>query len=583
MATNNALRSELVIEANQALATIKGFVNSADNQLAGVGSNVGKGIEKSLQSNLSGVSGIIQSTIGNTLANVVTVGLSGIGGAISSQFSSSAGLETTRLGLNGLLGDAQKAGQVLDDVVKFAAATPFEIPELADTAKLLAGYGVSADNIVPSLKSLGDAAAGTGTPISQLARNFAQIQTQGKAGLIDLRQFAGAGVPIFGQLQKTLGKTKDEIEDLASSGGITSDIVTQAFKDMSAEGGTFFNAMKNTSNSVSGRLSTLSDTFGGLTRKVLGLSDSGDVLKGGLFDTASAGIVSLTNTLSLLDLTPLTTGINNIITAIPKISTWVTDNSQPLTAFGIILTALGIAMGVFYVQTNLVAITGGIYSAVVGVMTAVTSGLALAMAFLTSPITLIILAIGAVIAIGYLLITNWDFISAKAGEFGNYVIGEFNKLKDSAGNAFNGLIQGAKDKWNDLINFFKGINLSDIGSNIFKSVGDGFQSAAAAVGNVLKGALRSAARFALDGAGLGAVPVPFAQGGLVQGRNTLAVLNDGGGQEFVMNAEATRKYQPLLESLNRGGDSNSYDNSSSTKYYNYSTRVNALNPNLRFR
>ena len=288
---------------------LKVSVNGIDK----IGNDLSKSLNNGLTGGLSNASQIINSTIGNALATTITTGFSQIGSALSTQFSSSAGLETTRLALNGLLGSAAAAGKVLSEVVDFAAKTPFEIPQLAETAKLLAGYGVSAENIIPSLKSLGDAAAGTSTPISQLARNFAQIQTQGKAGLIDLRQFAGAGVPIFGQLQKTLGKTKDEIEDLASSGGITSDIVTQAFKDMSAEGGTFFNAMKNVSGSVSGRLSTLSDTFGALTRKVLGLSNSGDVLKGGLFETISDGILSLTGNLEKLDFQPVSDGIISLI------------------------------------------------------------------------------------------------------------------------------------------------------------------------------------------------------------------------------------------------------------------------------
>jgi tape measure domain-containing protein len=280
-----------------------------------VGSDLSKSLSSGLTNGLSNASQIINTTIGAALANTITTGFSKIGSALSSQFESTAGLETTRLALNGLLGSADKAGKVLTEVVDFAKKTPFEIPELAQTAKLLAGYGVSAENIIPSLKSLGDAAAGTGTPIGQLARNFAQIQTQGKAGLIDLRQFAGAGVPIFEQLKKTLGKTKDEIESLASSGKITSADITKAFKDMSSQGGVFYKAMDNLSSSVSGRLSTLSDTFGGLTRKILGVTDAGEVLKGGLFDTLSAAILTFTDAIDAIDVAPFSNAVNSVISA----------------------------------------------------------------------------------------------------------------------------------------------------------------------------------------------------------------------------------------------------------------------------
>ncbi len=299
--TNDLLRAELLLETNQALNSIKNFLGSVQSDAQKTGKSAGESIANGINSEAKNLKlgDIIKANLISGFAlDAIKGAIGSIGGFFNDQFKSATGLETTRLALNGLLGDSKKAGTVLKEVVKFAAETPFEIPELADTAKLLAGYGVSADNIVPSLKALGDAAAGTGSPIGQLARNFAQIQTQGKAGLIDLRQFAGAGVPIFGQLQKTLGKTKDEIEDMASSGKITSAIVQQAFQDMSKEGGTFFNAMKNQSSSVSGRLSTLSDTLGGLGRKILGLTDTGEIIPNSIFDNASKGIQGLVDGLS---------------------------------------------------------------------------------------------------------------------------------------------------------------------------------------------------------------------------------------------------------------------------------------------
>lgn len=324
MATTNNLEYSLLLKADKIDAVLNNLLKSIekidpkinlDKSLGNAGNSGGKAFSKGFENSIGNVASIVNSAIGNTIANAVSSGFSKASDIVSTQFNSSAGLESTRLALNGLLGDSKRAGEVLAEVVDFAAKTPFEIPQLADTAKLLAGYGVSVDNIVPSLKTLGDAATGTGTPLGQIARNFAQIQTQGKAGLIDLRQFAGAGIPIFGQLQKTLGKTKDEIEELASSGGITSDIVTKAFKDMSAKGGVFFDAMNNGSNSVTGRLSTLSDNFSTLIRNVIGLSNEGEILKGGLFATISNGVLSVSESIKNLDVKPFSDAINSLLNA----------------------------------------------------------------------------------------------------------------------------------------------------------------------------------------------------------------------------------------------------------------------------
>lgn len=429
MATD-ILRAELEIEASKALQQIKSFFRDAESTAQKSGQASGKALADGVNSGAQSikVGDIIKANLLSSGIQQVAQSLfSGVGNFLSTQFKSATGLETTRLALNGLLGSADKAGGVLKEVVQFASTTPFEIPELADTAKLLAGYGVSADNIIPSLKALGDASAGTGTPIGQLARNFAQIQTQGKAGLIDLRQFAGAGVPIFGQLQKTLGKTKDEIENMASSGQISSTMIQKAFADMSKEGGTFFNAMKNQSNSVSGRLSTLSDTLGGLGRKILGLSDTGEILPNSIFDSASKGVQGLIDLLN----SPTFDSFGNQIGS--AISQAVQIISQAFSG----LSSLFSSLSPNILQAGLAGLAGALLYLLIP---AITAGAVAFGGFLTAMLP--VLAIGALVAgVAYLIISNWQSISP---------------IFDSVKNSIAGFAQNAQTAFQDIQKAFNG-------------------------------------------------------------------------------------------------------------------------------
>jgi hypothetical protein len=63
-----------------------------------------------------------------------------------------------------------------------------------------------------------------------------------------------------------------------------------------------------------------------------------------------------------------------------------------------------------------VNIAVGIWTVVAGIAAVATTAFGIAVAVLTSPITLVILAIGALVIAGYLLITHWDEVKAKAAE-----------------------------------------------------------------------------------------------------------------------------------------------------------------------
>ncbi len=112
-----------------------------------------------------------------------------------------------------------------------------------------------------------------------------------------------------------------------------------------------------------------------------------------------------------------------------EISNWCTEHSKTIETIAIIVGSFAAAWGLV---NGAIAIWNGL--AVVG--TAVTTGLASAGAFLagvwavlTAPITLVIAAIGAVIAIGVLLWKNWDTIKAKVEELGQKISDKWNEMK----------------------------------------------------------------------------------------------------------------------------------------------------------
>lgn len=170
-------------------------------------------------------------------------------------------MQQLQVALSTILQDKSKAEQLIADIVQFAAKTQFNLDDVATGAKQLLAYGSSADNVVNELSMLGDVASGLQIPIGQLIYLYGTLRTQGRAMTVDIRQFAGRGIPIYEELAKVLGVSKDQVGELVKEGKGGFKEVEQAFKNMTSEGGKFANLMESSAGTWPQRLSNIEDTL----------------------------------------------------------------------------------------------------------------------------------------------------------------------------------------------------------------------------------------------------------------------------------------------------------------------------------
>ena len=217
-----------------------------------------------LRNNLRGVSKNL-SAIGSSLIGVgsrlslfVTVPLIA---ANVAAIKVAATFEQLDISFTTMLGSAEKAQKLIKDMFEFAAKTPFQIKNIGPTVKQLLAFGVAETDIIPTLKTLGDLAAGLGVPIQRLALNFGQVKAQAKLTGRELRDFAFTGIPLLEELAKQLGVSKAEIQDMVSAGRISFEMVETAFKNMTSEGGRFANLMEKQAKTLGGLFSNLLDNL----------------------------------------------------------------------------------------------------------------------------------------------------------------------------------------------------------------------------------------------------------------------------------------------------------------------------------
>lgn len=160
-----------------------------------------------------------------------------------------------------MLKSKEKADKLMSELVDIAAKTSFDLQGVASSAKQMIAYGSSAENVGDELVMLGNVAAGVGSQLSEIAYLYGTLRTQGRAYAVDIRQFAGRGIPIYEELAKVLGVTKDEVSGLVKEGKVGFKEVEQAFKNMTSESGIYYNLMQEQSKSLTGQLSNLGDAW----------------------------------------------------------------------------------------------------------------------------------------------------------------------------------------------------------------------------------------------------------------------------------------------------------------------------------
>ena len=181
-----------------------------------------------------------------------------------------------------MLGSQSKAKTLMDQMVETAAKTPFDLMGVAEGAKQLMAYGVSADKVNDTLVRLGNIASGLSIPLNDIVYLYGTTMVQGRLYAQDVRQFTGRGIPLVKELAEKYGVTADKINEMVSAGKIGFPEVEEVLNKMTNAGGQFYNLMEKQSASLTGQIANLEDAW---DTALNSLGEKGE----GVFSTAISG------------------------------------------------------------------------------------------------------------------------------------------------------------------------------------------------------------------------------------------------------------------------------------------------------
>jgi tape measure domain-containing protein len=266
-AETKELKNQLAAAEAQ-LKTTASALKSANNGMDSFG--------KSASSTGSGLTAALTKSqlLASAISTLSTAALSGAKQFVSMGIEYNAQIESYRVGLTNMLGDAQAANEAMAAIQEDAARTPFSVDSLTQANQLLISAGENASYSRKVIMALGDAVSATGggnAELSRMAANLQQIANVGKASAIDIKQFAYAGINVYQVLADYTGKTVQEVQNMT----ISYDLLSNALIAASEEGGRYYNAMDTQSQTMNGRVSTLKDNVSQLAGLMAGDLSSG--------------------------------------------------------------------------------------------------------------------------------------------------------------------------------------------------------------------------------------------------------------------------------------------------------------------
>ena len=189
-------------------------------------------------------------------------------------------------------------------------------------------------------------------------------------------------------------------------------------------------------------------------------------------DTIQPGTTGLVETLSgalSTAIESLKTVVENVVTAFSQFSTWCTENQETIQNIVIVIGSfassfalVNAAITIWNVVSTAAATGTGLFAAALGA--------------LTSPVTIAIIAIGAIIAIVILCIKYWDDIKAKVEEVAQAIADKWTNLKEKLSQTMTLIMVSALAIWESIKK-----NVSDKVTAIVDGVKEKFESIRTAI------------------------------------------------------------------------------------------------------
>lgn len=263
---------QAVNEATAQLNTMKSDLGKSDRAVDELNDTMEEGSEQALS-----FGDVLKA---NLASDAIVAGVKKVAGVIKDLFMDAfdynKGMENAKTDFKVMLGDAEKAEQLVSSLKGISSKTPFELTDLTSATKTLLAFNVTAEDSTGVLTQLGDISLGNANKLETLSRAYGKMNSSGKVTLESINMMIDAGFNPLNNVSESTGETMEALYDRISKGTMSFDEIKGAIADATSEGGQFYKGMEEASKTTDGLISTLKDNineklgaaFQGLTDKI---------------------------------------------------------------------------------------------------------------------------------------------------------------------------------------------------------------------------------------------------------------------------------------------------------------------------
>ena len=172
-----------------------------------------------------------------------------------------------RIALKSILGDAGRAETIFGKIRDLAVESPYTFKDLTGYTKQLAAFSIPYEELYDTTKRLADISSGLGVDMGRLILAYGQVRSAAFLRGQEVRQFTEAGIPLLDELAKKFSMLEGrvvsvgEVFDKISRREVPFQMVKDVLWDMTNAGGKFYNMQAVLTESLSGKLDKLKDSY----------------------------------------------------------------------------------------------------------------------------------------------------------------------------------------------------------------------------------------------------------------------------------------------------------------------------------
>jgi tape measure domain-containing protein len=404
-------------------------------QTAGITDSKIRGVDSATRS-ANGSSSRWAGTLGSLKTMIVGAGIAfAAWGAIKTVAQKGVELEQLKVKFEVLTGSVENATKLYNELTAYANFTPYSNDSINKGAEMMLGFGIAQEEIMSNMKMLGDIAMGSETRLSGLSLVFSQIKSTGRLMGQDLLQLINQGFNPLTVISDQTGISMLELKKHMEKGAISADMVTEAMRLATSEGGRYNKMADKMAETAGGKWSTLMGKLS-YTAGIVG-----EKLINWLTPLIDIGIAVVDNIL------PFVTYLGSMVQ-------WISQATPLLVFMGGVILALGVNYALATGSMLLFNIQFYAYVAAVKIATAATAIFNFVMAM--NPISLVIIGIAALIAIVMVMWNKFDWFRGSIMGVWEVLKGLGETIKTYVIERFKELISGITGLGSALLAFIKG-------------------------------------------------------------------------------------------------------------------------------